>query len=349
MGVALTGKFKEIAPRIRCGLASEEELRSIAVEDVLAIKSDGEFAHYRTLSRPVCKTLDEQSRSVDHVASDETVDRVGDIIRVKGWQLDNFKNNPQLLRYHNDTAPPLGLVDQVRKGKREDGSPALFTTSHFHPDEKQDPEGQLLSRLVMDGDLPAVSVGFMPLATLRPDTAEERQALGLGPWGVEFIKAELHELSVVAVPCNPNALLKKLDAMKDAGEIPKSLAALTAKMLEPRTRTVHPVAKIEPVGAGAVTPEGDAINKAHDARLTAIEATLAEIKNTLGAELPALRASLEVSRAASAGAPPAGEPPQASANAESDVRATSPEAYARALLDGAVAGIRQKVEGRKSA
>ena len=41
------------------------------------------------------------------VASDESVDRYGDIIRASGWQLDNFRKNPVLLFAH-DFAPASG-------------------------------------------------------------------------------------------------------------------------------------------------------------------------------------------------------------------------------------------------
>ena len=69
--------------------------------------------------------------------------------------------------------------------------------------------------------------------------------MGLGPWGVEFVKQELTELSAVPVPANPNALsLAKALAPKTAGilfvesdsvqEIAVSNGRLTSQDLTPR-------------------------------------------------------------------------------------------------------------------
>ncbi len=37
----------------------------------------------------------EDDRTIRFVASDETVDRYGDVVSVEGWQLANYKKNPQ--------------------------------------------------------------------------------------------------------------------------------------------------------------------------------------------------------------------------------------------------------------
>jgi hypothetical protein len=53
------------------------------------------------------------SRRARFVASDETVDRYGDIIRASGWQLDNFRKNPVLLFGHQSGALPVGKVEPI--------------------------------------------------------------------------------------------------------------------------------------------------------------------------------------------------------------------------------------------
>jgi len=268
--------FDGIAKKIWAGIATDEELASVKPEDVWAIKADAEHVRFRANTSR--KSADHEARTVEHVASDETPDRMGDVISVKGWSLDNFLKNPVLLRNHDGGALPLGLVTDVYKG-RAGGKAALLAKSQFFPDEKQNEEGRLLARLVLDGDLPAVSVGFMPLKSERPSDEEERKALGLGEYGVFYRAAELLELSVVTVPANPSALMRRLDSMVEAGEVEKSLAAMVAKTFEPSSRVVVPVAKVE---------------SGTEAALERIELLLADIKTTFSAELAALKGQLEV-------------------------------------------------------
>lgn len=236
----MSSKFADIAPRIWSGIATDDELRSLKVADVIAIKSDEEHIRLRPCVRAKPEKL--TGRRVRHVASDESADRMGDVIRVKGWDLRPFRKNPQLLFNHNHDAP-LGQVAEIGAAEHK-GAPALLSESDLYPDEKLTEERQVIARLAEDGDLPAVSVGFLPRKTSRPDSPEERQALGLGEWGVLYEKAELLELSVVTVPANSNALMRRLDEMVGAGTLAKSLAAQVAKVWTPSTRTVVQVAKI---------------------------------------------------------------------------------------------------------
>ena len=48
------------------------------------------------------------------VASNETRDRVGDIVKVDGWDLKNFKRNPVLLFAHKYDQPPVGIAKNIR-------------------------------------------------------------------------------------------------------------------------------------------------------------------------------------------------------------------------------------------
>ena len=53
------------------------------------------------------KELDERNRSFIAVASTETPDREGDVIRVSGWQLDNYRINPIGLYSHDWKSLPI--------------------------------------------------------------------------------------------------------------------------------------------------------------------------------------------------------------------------------------------------
>ena len=59
----------------------------------------------------------------DFVLSDESVDRMGDVIRASGWSLKAFKSNPIALFGHDHNSI-LGVWENVRvEGKAVDGPP----------------------------------------------------------------------------------------------------------------------------------------------------------------------------------------------------------------------------------
>lgn len=127
------------------------------------------------------------------VMSDETVDRVGDVIRATGWQLGNFRKNPIALFGHN-SGFPIGTWKNVRvEGKRLLGELKLAAEgTSARIDE--------IRRLIEQRILKAVSVGFS-IKDYEP--INEKEPYG----GWEIKKAELHETSVVSVPANPSAVL----------------------------------------------------------------------------------------------------------------------------------------------
>jgi HK97 family phage prohead protease len=128
----------------------------------------------------------------EFVLSDETVDRVGDVIRADGWDLASFKKNPIALFGH-DHDKVIGVWKNVRVvGKQLMGKLELAAegTSEFIDTTR---------RLIEQRILKAVSVGFRVKEYEPFDKGE--------PWGGWDIKeALLLETSVVAVPANPNAL-----------------------------------------------------------------------------------------------------------------------------------------------
>lgn len=134
-------------------------------------------------------------RTVRYIASDETVDRYGDVIAAKGWQLENFRRNPVLLYLH-DQAAPIGRVSNVEvKGKR------LMADAEFAPEGVSQTADDVYA-LVKAGILRAVSVGF----TNGWDDTEVIRGEDDQVTGIKYLKPELLELSVVSVPANPNAL-----------------------------------------------------------------------------------------------------------------------------------------------
>ncbi len=261
-------KFEQAAKRIWSGIATNDELKQLGETEVIAIKSDLEHMRVRYVpsaagraSKP--KDGEDATRSVDHVASDETPDRMGDIIRVAGWDLTNFKSNPMLLWMH-DHNHPIGRVTSVKKSKTDDGKRALLTTSRIHEDEKSigGLSNEVLLRLVADGDLPAVSVGFQPLSTYRPESEEERVKLGLGNWGVVYDASDLLELSVVSIGANPNALKRSLErAVAGKRLAERDFDAVLAEIARAfdatsRVRTVHALGGLEMAARRALLRAG---------------------------------------------------------------------------------------------
>jgi|SRR5215207_9350073 len=134
----------------------------------------------------------EKGDPLEYVMSDDSVDRYGDIIDVKGWDLTDFKKNPIALFGHNSNFP-IGHWRNVRveKGKLLGRLELVARGISERIDE--------IIALVEAGVLRAVSVGFRPL---KAEAIDEKE-----PWaGLRFTKSELLECSLVSIPANPNAL-----------------------------------------------------------------------------------------------------------------------------------------------
>lgn len=143
------------------------------------------------------RLADLEAREVEFIASNEEVDRYGDIIRADGWSLDNFQKNPVLLFGHKSRELPIGKVSRiVREGTQ------LIARASFAPKEIYD-FADTVFKMVKAGFINAVSVGFQP--TKMPNEIKDPNT---NAWtgGYEWVGQELLELSVVPVPALPSAL-----------------------------------------------------------------------------------------------------------------------------------------------
>lgn len=144
-------------------------------------------------------------RVIRFVASDETPDRVGDVIAVNGWNLTSYKQNPVVLWGHDQTTmPPIGKATNVYRGVGPGGKPALLASIEFAPKESYE-FAETVYQLAKGGYLNAVSVGFLPRET-KELSEKERRSLGMPSHGIFYTAADLLEISVVSVPANPSAL-----------------------------------------------------------------------------------------------------------------------------------------------
>jgi len=119
------------------------------------------------------------------VASDETVDRAGEVIKVSWWELDNFMKNPVIIANHMYKVE--NIIWKATNVYTEDYKLVVewvFATTDLAQDVRKLYDGWFIK---------TVSVWFIPL---ERDQSQPNI----------ITRAELLEVSFVPVPCNPNAL-----------------------------------------------------------------------------------------------------------------------------------------------
>jgi HK97 family phage prohead protease len=127
-------------------------------------------------------------RQVKVIASDGSVDRMGDILVPYGVQLEEYRRNPIVLAQHN-AEEPIARCSDIHVENA-----AVVATINFPPAGTSERSDEYL-RLLKTGVVAAVSVGFLPLDWDRIDT------------GYRYNRWTLLELSCVSVPANANALV----------------------------------------------------------------------------------------------------------------------------------------------
>jgi HK97 family phage prohead protease len=150
---------------------------------------------------------DSKRDGMSFVLSDETPDRMGDIIMSDGWDLTSFRKNPIALFSHQSDFP-LGTWENLRVEKKQ-----LMGDLKLAPKGTSDRIDEM-TRLIEANILKATSVGFRPLER-QPRKINDKYV------GEIFTKQDLVEVSAVAVPANPNALAvaKELKISEDTRKL----------------------------------------------------------------------------------------------------------------------------------
>lgn len=175
------------------------------------------------------KSLDDDTRRMRFCFSDETIDRMGDVIAVDGWDLTDFNRNPVCLFAHDSSQPPIGKASDVGpEGSR------LMGTIEFAPPETY-AFADTVYRLLLGGFLNSVSVGFLPTEFSFVDNDPDRG------FGIDFKRQQLLEISVVPVPANANALI---DA-RAKGIDTRPLVEWAERALEGGGKVILPRAELE--------------------------------------------------------------------------------------------------------
>ena len=162
-----------------------------------------------------------KSVMIEGYASTNDIDRSNDIVSAAVWEkgLENYLKNPIILAYHDYTKPIGRMVEHKTDSK------GLWIKARISSAAED------IFKLVKDGVMTAFSIGFRVL------DAEYNQALD-----VFLIKeVELHEISVVPVPCNQNTLFslsKAFDTAEDYNSYKMLFAAKDAQSKELETPAV---------------------------------------------------------------------------------------------------------------
>ncbi len=190
------------------GLTDEERTRVKEVEAaVVADSALGKLLDFEVKQ-------DKEDPSVLHfVSSTEDVDRDGDIIRVAGWDLKNYRKNPIFLWMHDAFSTPIGRATKVIKNLQD--KTLEFLIKFVEPETL--PFADTVRRLYLGKFLHGTSVRFRPIKINIPKDEEERDALEMPRGGIEFKKQELLENSAVTLPANPETRRLSLAKMLGLG------------------------------------------------------------------------------------------------------------------------------------
>jgi HK97 family phage prohead protease len=169
------------------------------------IKANEDRMYFREVEIRAAGGNDLGDREFEFIASDETPDSYGDIVRAEGWELRRYKKNPIILFNHKGDMPVGYSPKTAVEGK------ALITRVKL-ADEGTSDFIDTLYKLMKQRIVRAMSVGFRPTKDVTIMRDKDNNFIGL-----EFNGQELLENSIVSVPANPNSLsLAKSWGAKDS-------------------------------------------------------------------------------------------------------------------------------------
>jgi len=155
----------------------------------------------------VIKAIDEERREITGIASTPQLDRVKDIVEPLG--LTFAKDTPLLLNHNHEQ--PVGNVQfgtPTAKGLPFKATIAKVTEPGAVKDRTDESWHSVKAGLIR-----GVSIGFRPLAS---------ESLGQGK-GTRYTKADVHELSLVAIPANPGAIITAFKSLRATSPLPAGM------------------------------------------------------------------------------------------------------------------------------
>jgi hypothetical protein len=160
------------------------------------------------------RIINEQEGTVEFVASDETLDSYKEIVRVQGWRFNLFRKNAPFVDSH-DYSSITKLLGQVKDWRIEKDQ--LIETVRYSREPGTLAEWAF--KMVRDGFLRAVSVGFVPTSYVSKWDQDQKDFLQViadmrmdaqtaAQIRVIYREQEQIELSQCVIGANPNALAK---------------------------------------------------------------------------------------------------------------------------------------------
>lgn len=155
------------------------------------------------------KEVNDEEMSIVHFISTENPDRTNDVVRAEGMDDKSFSKNPVVFYGHATHKFPVAKSLWRKQSVNKMGTKGVLAKTQF---AKTD-EGRTAYYLWSNGFLNAASIGFMP-------KDYERIINDQGEWngGYDIKTWELHEYSIVGVPCQQEALRLALSK----GNVPDS-------------------------------------------------------------------------------------------------------------------------------
>jgi hypothetical protein len=170
---------------------------------------------------PKSRVLDAAAGLVEYVASDESLDADGEIMRAKGARFDRFSRNAPFVNNHryDSIEHCLGKVVDFKV----DGD-HVVETAQWAIDVPECRLAALGFKMTQAGYLKAVSVGFIPEQVLTPSHGrayrDQCSEMNLKSMPIKIItRWQQHELSACIIPANPNALAKSYCQAYKAGVV----------------------------------------------------------------------------------------------------------------------------------
>lgn len=147
------------------------------------------------------------------VASTAASDRMDDVIDQASWKLDNYRANPVVLTDHDYRAGNVvgrGEVSVV------EGVGLVLDVVKW----SSKPYAQAVKVDVEEGIINAVSVGLRPGRRVARRSLPSTDPLYLAEgWGEVYYDCDLLEISIVAVPANPEAVAVRAAQRASADDI----------------------------------------------------------------------------------------------------------------------------------
>lgn len=215
------------------------------------------------------KAIDRDNYTIRFIMSTPDVDRHGEVVDQKGWDFNNYLQNPVVLWGHDQSIPAVGKIIEI--GIVEGNTEGVVQFAY-----NENPLAKTLFELYAGEYMRAVSVGFMN----RKWAYDEQNDI------LTLLENELYELSLVNVPANARALAKSkgidISPLETIESIEKKASIEKAKAMgsEEKEEEVHADPDQPNPDEDPAQPEGTE-EESEETTENSTEATDDEVKGAL--------------------------------------------------------------------